>query len=142
MAKSTPFQNVIKRILGSKIFLFLISFILIALVVNLGRESYRKHELTKEINSLNADIEQLEGRNRQLSNLMEYFKQDSYLEKEARLKLNLKKPGEQVIILSSGLDQPSQDSDQPDNLEAIEDSLSPKEPTANYWKWWEYFFSN
>lgn len=138
MNKPTPPWKIIKRFLVSKLFLFSISIILIALVVNVGKESYRKYQLKKEIDSLNASIEQLQGKNHQLSNLMEYFKQESYLEKEARLKLNLKKPGEQVVILSSDLDNdPSVSEDVLDQPE----SLDPEE-TANHWKWWEYFFSN
>lgn len=138
MNKPTPPWKIIKRFLVSKLFLFSISIILIALVVNVGKESYRKYQLKKEIDSLNASIEQLQGKNHQLSNLMEYFKQESYLEKEARLKLNLKKPGEQVVILSSDLDNdPSVSEDVLDQPESLD-----SEETANHWKWWEYFFSN
>ena len=64
MNKPTPPQKFIKRLFRSKLFLFSISLILIALVVNAGQESYRKHQLKKEIDNLNASIEQLEGNNR------------------------------------------------------------------------------
>lgn len=138
MNKPTPSRRFIKRLFCSKLFLFSISLILIALIVNAGKESYRKHQLKKEIDSLNVSIEQLEGNNRQLGNLMEHLKQESYLEKEARLRLNVKKPGEQVVILSSDL---IYDSSVQKEVLAYPESLDPKE-TAIYWKWWEYFFSN
>lgn len=120
----------IKKIIGSKLFLFAAVFALIGLALSVGRESYRKHQLTKEINKLESSIERLEGRNRQLSNLMDYFSEESFLEKEARIKLNLQKPGEKVVIFSDK--KKAKEEVRLDNEEA--------EETANYWKWWEYFF--
>lgn len=135
----------IKKLFSSKAFLFLISLILIALVTSLGRESYRKYLLVKEINQLKADIEQMEGKSQQLANLMEYFKEESYLEKEARLKLNLKKPGEEVVILSerSNADpEVSLTSEQgaEEQKDIGANSIENNKETTNYWKWWEYFF--
>ncbi|MFH1460862.1 MAG: septum formation initiator family protein, partial [Patescibacteria group bacterium] len=113
--------------------------ILIVLAVSAGRESYRKYQLTQEIDSLKSEIEKIEGNNQQLANLMDYLKQESYLEKEARLKLNLKKPGEKVVIFS---DQPDEQLENTDSQTSPENTLQEqtKEKTANYWKWWEYFF--
>ncbi len=137
-------KNWIKKLLGSKLFLFLITLALIAVVVNVGRESYRKYQLTQEIGQLKLEIERLEGRNNQLSDLMGYFKEEPYLEKEARLKLNLKKPGEKVIILSDEPDEQINNESlvggsdsQGDNQVSI---IQSSEGIANYWKWWEYFF--
>jgi cell division protein FtsB len=144
MTSQNDHKNIIRRLFGSKSFLFLVSFILIALTISLGRESYRKYQLNKEIESLRTDIEQLEGRNRQLANLMRYFEDESYLEKEARLKLNLKKPGEKVVILSSvsdGLEESEKKKSQEQVNENKDELIGKAEETANYWKWWEYFFA-
>jgi len=129
-------KNSIKKILGSKLFLFIIILALIAVVVNLGRESYRKYQLTQEIDKLKIEIQRLEGSNDQLANLMEYLKEEPYLEKEARLKLNMKKPGEKVVILTSK--QQVQEPDSPINVLA---EINPEEEITNYWQWWQYFFS-
>lgn len=128
-------KNFIKKILSSKVFLFFILLALIGLTVSVGRESYRRYQLTKEINRLKSETERIEGRNQQLTNLLEYFKEESYLEKEARLKLNLSKPGEKVIILS-----------QPESLSGEELPPEPQETLSdeeesNFWQWWEYFFT-
>lgn len=135
-------KNFIKKLLSSKLFLFLIILVLIALTVSLLRESYRKYQLTKEINNLKSEIERLEGNNKQMANLMEYFKEESYLEKEARLKLNLKKPGEKVVILSPGSTEPTEGENMAEDSSSSNpinyDNLNME--TANYWKWWEYFF--
>lgn len=131
-----PVKNFIKKLLSSKVFLFFIVLALIGLVISLGQESYRKYQLTKEINGLKSEIERLEGKNQQLADLMEYFQEGSYLEKEARLKLNLKKPGEKVVVISQTA---GAEVDKRIVAEA-EDEVSNE--TTNFWKWWEYFFTS
>lgn len=136
----------IKKILSSKIFLFIVVFILIFLLIGLIKETYRKHQLTSEINELRSNIDKLEGDNQQLVDLMDYFKEDSYLEKEARIKLNLKKPGETVVVLSKDIIDGveivrSGSLDEEENKEADLENNDSVEVT-NYWKWWEYFFNS
>jgi len=136
----------IKKILSSKIFLFIVVFILIFLLIGLIKETYRKHQLTSEINELRSNIDKLEGDNQQLIDLMDYFKEDSYLEKEARIKLNLKKPGETVVVLSKDIIDGveivrSGSLDEEENKEADLENNDSVEVT-NYWKWWEYFFNS
>lgn len=134
-----------KRILSSRIFLFIAAFILIFLLIVLIRETYRKHQLKNEINQLQSNISQLEGDNQKLIDLMDYFKEDSYLEKEARIKLNLKKPGETVVVLSKevidGVEVVRKGAD-PEETTKETDVVQEKREMPNYWKWWEYFFSN
>jgi len=102
--------------------------------VNVGSESYQKYQLNQEIDNFKIEIEELEKNNKQLADLMEYLKKEPYLEREARLKLNLMKPGEKVIILP---DESIQEASVTENI--IESSS--EEETANYWEWWQYFFS-
>jgi len=127
-------KSFIKKLLSSKVFLFFIVLALIGLVISLGQESYRKYQLTKEINGLKSEIERLEGKNQQLADLMEYFQEGSYLEQEARLKLNLKKPGEKVVVIS----QPAGVEVDKRIMAETKDEVSNE--TTNFWKWWEYFF--
>lgn len=129
-----PVKNFIKKLLGSKVFLFFIVLALIGLVISLGQESYRKYQLTKEINGLKSEIERLEGKNQQMADLMEYFQEGSYLEKEARLKLNLKKPGEKVVVISQTAGA------EVDKRIVAETESEASNETTNLWKWWEYFF--
>ena len=134
----------IKKILSSKIFLFIVVFILIFLLIGLIKETYRKHQLTSEINELKSNIDKLEGDNQQLVDLMDYFKEDSYLEKEARIKLNLKKPGETVVVLSKdvidGVEIVRKGGLETEENNKEVDLENNNVEVANYWKWWEYFF--
>lgn len=150
MVRQSHHQAFIKKLLSSKLFLFLISFALVGLTVSVGRESYRKYQLTKEINRLKSEIERLEKEDQNLANLLEYFEDESYLEKEARLKLNLQKPGEKLVVISEDReDQPKQDVQ--GNLASNHSNVqgedgredadwSNREEEVNFWKWWEYFF--
>ncbi len=134
-------KNNFKKILSSKIFLFLMSLVLIVLAVNVGQESYRKHKLVKEIDQLKNEVERLEGGNHELANLMEYLKQETYLEKEARIKLNLKKPGEKVVIVPQNQESENSALNQEVSLDQT-NQTDFKNESANYWKWWEYFFQS
>lgn len=141
MSRPTSPKSFIKRLFSSKIFLFFIGLALIWLGVSLGQESYRKYQLTKEINALKSEIEKIESNNEQLASLIEFFQQESYLEKEARLKLNLKQPGEKVVIVPQAEQEIVEETE---NQETAKQSLS-KEPAekrkeSNLWQWWEYFF--
>lgn len=139
MAQSN--KKFIRWLLSSKIFLFIVLFALIGLVLNVGRESYHKYQLTKEIRNLETEIKKVEGRNRQLSDLMNYFSEESFLEKEARIKLNLQKPGEKIVIFSDksdGVDNLNSSTAKATDEQRKEEDISGT--SANCWKWWEYFF--
>lgn len=135
MTRQPSYKNFIKRLLSSKVFFFFMVIALVALLLNFVRESYHRYQLGEEISGLETEVKRLEGRKQQLAGLMEYFEQESYLEKEARQRLNLKKPGEKVVILPQKTD-PGIESDQ-----EIDNILTENQETANYWKWWEYFFT-
>jgi len=131
-------KNIFKKALGSRVFLFFALLVLIFLAINVGRESYRNYQINQEANRLKKESEQMEKRNNYLAGLMEYFKDESYLEEQARLKLNLKKPGENVLIIE-GSREKSQTAEKKTEQKAASPTPEPEEP-ANYWKWWEYFF--
>jgi len=144
MTRQPSYKNFIKRLLSSKVFFFFMVIALVALLLNFVRESYHKYQLSEEISGLETEVERLEGRKQQLAGLMEYFGQESYLEKEARQRLNLKKPGERVIILSQKADADVKSDQGIDNI--LDDNTALGQNTenqemANYWKWWEYFFT-
>jgi len=129
----------------------LLSFALIGLIISVGRESYRKYQLTKEINRLKSEIERLENKDQNLADLLEYFEDESYLEKEARLKLNLQKPGEKLVIISKDQQGQSGQTEQSCLDCSVEQGKGIPEETGllggkqqaetNFWKWWEYFFT-
>jgi len=134
-------------IFSSKIFLFSLLVILLILGSSLGREFYRKYRLQKEFDSLKSEIDKLENKNQDLASMLEYLNKESNLEKEARRRLNLKKPGENVVVIvppeseprpenKSSADNPSPDSKSESKIADV--SGEPK--NRNLSKWWNYFF--
>ena len=92
----------------------------------MGKESYRKYQTHKEVTSFKREIESLKEKNQALSNLLDYFGSEKSLEKEARLKLNLLKEGEKLVIITpdketDSRNQPSEDTE--------------KEQSSNFKKW-------
>lgn len=120
-----------KKILYSKSFIFLLVLIFVLSIIALGRESYRYFRITQEVRDLEKRIEDIETSNEELSKMEEYFQSDDFLEKEARLKLNLTKPAEKLIIIK-----------QPEGLEQeVVEEEKIAEEISNLQKWWDYFFS-
>ena len=84
---------------------------------------------------MEKEIEVLQAENIKLSNLISYFKTDTYKEKEARRLLGYQKPGEKVIIIPE-IEEEIQENDQPsEQTEEIK-----KDTQKNYQKWWDFFF--
>ena len=134
-------KNIFRKLFGSRIFFFFIGLALIWLAVGVGQESYHKYQLTRDINTLKAEIAELEFSNQELSNLIDYYQKETYLEKEARLKLNLQQPGETVVIVpESEFIDVSENSQNNDTDEFISQETDQRQE-SNVWKWWEYFFS-
>ena len=82
-------------------FIFILALFLIGIIVAFGREGYGNYQLNKEITDLKKEIESLKENNEELSNLVDYYNSEKSLEEEARLKLNLMKEGEKLVIIST-----------------------------------------
>lgn len=115
------------KLLYSKSFIVFLIIVLILVAIALGRESYRYYRVNQEIKALGKRIEELEKSNEEFSRMQDYFQSEEFLEKEARLKLNLAKPGEKLIIVKV-----------PEGFEGEEDKII--EEVSNIQHWWEYFF--
>lgn len=115
-----------KKILMSKI-------TLIGLVIVLGFASYsltnlilKNRRMKTEVKSLEKKIDTLTVESFKTKELLEYLRGKSFNEKEARLKLNLLEPGEEVAVILGGEQQ------------SRETALSVKK--SNLKKWFDYFF--
>ncbi len=112
------------RILKSKVFFIVLVIISIASAIELVIEVKKRQNIETLIRKQEATVESIEKENRDLSEIIRFYNSDSFVEAEARKKLNLSKPGESLIVLES---TPSVA------------SASSKEP--NVQKWFNYFFS-
>ncbi|OGH68650.1 MAG: hypothetical protein A2754_02260 [Candidatus Magasanikbacteria bacterium RIFCSPHIGHO2_01_FULL_47_8] len=95
----------------------------------LARESYRKAQVNQEIRDLQNQISMVEGKNKEISDLIKYYKSQTYKERQARTLLNLQKPGEFAVALPQ-----SPEDQNPANQPESNGSAT------NLKLWWDYFF--
>lgn len=112
--------------------IIILTLILIGVIIAVAKESYRKYQIEREIANIQKEIDFLKNKNESLSAFLDYLEHNSSLEKEARLKLNLLKEGEKLIIISS--DKESTPEEQTYNNDTIEKS--------NFIKWQNYFWAD
>lgn len=105
--------------------------------VSLGKETYRKRQIQKEIDGLQAQIGQLKQENSDMENLTSYLSSREFQEKEAREKLNLQKSDEKMIVLRK--DVVPQDNQSANSASAPQ--VPPEDNTSNYLRWWKHFFA-
>lgn len=128
--------------LKSKIILIIAIVALVFFIVGLTKEIMNRRSINEQIDGLNSQIQELQSQNSQISDLINTWQDGSHLEKEARLRLGLQKPGEKAVIISqpesetSSLSQKSVDSVGVINNFSIVDNNS----VANPIKWIHYFF--
>ncbi|MFA5753775.1 MAG: septum formation initiator family protein [Patescibacteria group bacterium] len=123
-------DNIFQRLFNNQRFLAIIGLIfLVMIIIPLVRTYSQRRLVEKEINEVKQQIDDFESQNQELKDLVAYLQSDQSLEEQARRNLNLKKPGEQVIVIedkTSGLET--------DIASSSDDS------GGNLGKWWRYFF--
>lgn len=131
-----------KTKLSAKIFsgiFFLAGLAVLVLIgISLGKETYRKRQIQKEISGLQSQIDKLGQENSDMENLISYLSSREFQEKEAREKLNLQKDDEKMIVLRKDAVQPG---NQPEN-NTSSSQTPPEDNSPNWQKWWKYFFAS
>ena len=69
------------------------------LAVSNYRISQKKSALNSRLDQLKSEIQEIEAKKQELQAKLNQSSQEDYLEKEAREKFNLQKPGEEVVVV-------------------------------------------
>jgi cell division protein FtsB len=105
--------------------------------VSTVREGFSQWKVDQEIGNMQAEVEKLEGKKLALSELVQRLDSPEALDKEARTRLDLRQPGERVIILR-GMGDPGS---WQDNMDAQPVSAATAIDTRdNMHRWLDYFF--
>ncbi len=83
----------------SRLFLLVALLALGVVAFGIGQSLIRRAEVNREVERLQADIDSYESQSQELSELLRYLGTEEYQEREARLRLGLKLPGEQVVVI-------------------------------------------
>ncbi|MEY4722886.1 MAG: Septum formation initiator [Candidatus Parcubacteria bacterium] len=108
----------------------LCAVLLAVLLYGLAGEYARGRAIQDEISRLDAQAAALSEKNAALRTTGETTSSDAMLEREARLKLGLQKPGEQVVVVRGTSAQPVTDDERQADASA---------KWSNPAKWWHFF---
>ena len=125
--------TIYEKLVRSRIFFIVLIPIFLALLVGIFQQFYHRYQVKKDLDKLDAEIANFNKQKEDLNNLLDYYKNESNLENEARVRLNLKKEGEEVVIIL-----PAATSTESDKISSQKDI----ENMPNYKQWWHYFFGN
>lgn len=120
-----------------KIILLLVFVALIFVCISIFKETYRKNQVKKEIAALQEEAQRINKDNAEIKEKIAYLESPEYQIKEAKDKLGLQNPEENVIVVKPNIEkEPMEDLSENKNSENI-----PKiEEIPNHIKWWNYFF--
>ena len=110
--------------------------LVVLLLWGLVGEIGRSQSLQTDIDRLESQARALEDQNARLTTLGTALATNDRLEREARVKLGLQKPGESVIIVQDTRGQSG--AIQPVAVGSASDT--PVAQLSNPQKWWKYFF--
>src|SRR3989338_7473616 len=127
-------STIYQKLLKSKIFFIFLIPILLALTVGIFQKLYYRYEIKGDLDKLNVEIADLNKQKNDLNQLVDYYKNESNLEKEARVRLNLKKEGEKVVII---LPQATSTGESSETISKVSTDIG---NLPNYKQWWYYFF--
>jgi cell division protein FtsB len=136
--------KIVINILISNVSLVVLGGITVWLGYAAATESIERHKVRQEITRLKDEIRTLEDSNSHLTSYMNSLEDIEVVELEAKRRLNLKRPGEQVaVILRDGDSEPQNITD--GNIDAIqqeviveEEITEQKGESSNPIKWWRY----
>ncbi len=111
-------------------YLFLI--FAIVLIINLFKDALRLASAGQRLDQAEAKLVKLRQENKELKDRLEYYQGEEFVEEEIRNKLQLTKPGEQIVILPEQL-QKSLDQEEELGLKQEEELL------PNWQKWLNLF---
>ncbi|MEK7178209.1 MAG: septum formation initiator family protein [Patescibacteria group bacterium] len=127
-------STVYERLLKSRIFFIFLIPIFLALLIGIFQQFYHRYQVKKDLDKLNMEIANFNKQKENLNDLLNYYKNESNLENEARVRLNLKKEGEEVVIILPTATSTGESGGI--NLQGSENI----ENMPNYKQWWYYFF--
>ncbi|MDQ3345194.1 MAG: septum formation initiator family protein [Chloroflexota bacterium] len=91
---------------GGMAWMVVVFIVGVLLAVQFGRQVYANWEIGQSAAAIQAQIAQVESENAGLRQELGYLQSDAYISAEARRLANLGAPGEQVLIIPPGAEEP------------------------------------
>jgi cell division protein FtsB len=91
------------------------------------------YQVKKRAESLRQEVAALQQENKQLSDSLQYYASDQFIEKEAREKLNMARPGEHTLVVVGPTPTPQA------GASTTVASAVEAPPRYNWQRWWHLF---
>ena len=121
-----------KQIFYSRWFLVVLFALTILLIISYIRAYYQEYQVRQEIKNLQAQLHSLESKKIETMDLLRYAQSSTFVEEKARTELNLGKPDENTVIITS-------ESETVVNRQEKKDMIKWSQ-VSNPIKWFKYFF--
>ncbi|MDP3900304.1 MAG: septum formation initiator family protein [bacterium] len=134
-------ENPIKSFFSKSKLFPVIGLILVILIgYPLAKKVKQRYLLNQEIAQLQEESDKLSKKNKELENIIDYLGSEGFIESQARLNLDLKKPGESVVVIKDELAERTNEENK--SIYVIDglDKELPKAELSNPRQWWQYFF--
>lgn len=130
----------LRYFMKSQLLLFLALVVLVVVSIWPLTKNYRQKMLIdREIATLKAEIAKAQSQNSDFKKIITYLESDQFAEEQARLNLNLKKPGENVVSLKDAEVTELSDQDK-SKTEAVVELKAPFSVRISVNRWLDYFF--
>jgi len=124
--------------IGPIIFLAIVAFGFLSYSVY--REFSKKKVVESEIEALKEQAEKIKQENMSLEERIAYLGSQDYQKIQAKDKLDLQDPNENVVIITQDLDIPTKKTQELETKNDIQNT-HPTEKNSNLLKWWNYFIN-
>lgn len=121
-------------------FTLLLLGLLVLLSFPLSKNWRQKRSIEREIAGLESQVKEMEGKNSNLKNVLDYMQSDQFVEEQARTKLNYKKPGESVVVIEGRPGETPETTTSPFSIPTEPEKVTASQATVNINKWLDYFF--
>src|SRR3989338_2872620 len=124
-------KSLIRRFFVSR--LFLAGALVLSAVVGFryARADYQDYQIKQENPEAQQELERLKTKKLESLDILKYVTSDAFVEEKARTELNMRKPGEQLVIIEREEDT---------SAVSMEQEADPDNRESNPLKWWRYFF--
>lgn len=123
-------QTRLRQFFVSRLFLFSVLMVAVVFAFGFARAYYQDYKVRQEIRNLQEQVKKLEAKRIESMEILKYVTSPGFVEEKARTELNMKKPGEQVLMINN-LEEDSKT----ETVSGAEESERLNNPS----KWWYYF---
>jgi len=122
----------ISRFVNSQIFFTLLALaLLVMILIPVYKNWQDRQAINREIADIQKEIEEYQNSNKEVRQMLNYLESEESLEAQARLNLGLKRPGEEVVVIKTEVEE-----------EKIHNNINnKKEELSNPKIWFRYFFN-